>query len=430
MYIIPKGNGATVMNVERLDVQPGRRSGTRVCRVAGALLAALSLVVQAPTTAQAQPNSAAIVAIGDIHGAATTLVALLQQVGLVNAAERWDGGRSILVQTGDFLDRGSDVRQVMDALMRLERGARAAGGKVIVLMGNHEGMNLLRNLRDVSPSAFDAFRDGQSEQRRAAAYGQYREYIGRRTEPGALPFHSVPEDQWLAAHPPGWLEYLTALGPSGIYGRWLRSKDVVTRVGDTLFVHGGIHPDRTESVDDINRRTRDEIARFDAYVEHLVERDVILPFFTMQEVMDAAVRDLQLWADRLWPGPPAPGRPPVRLGSADRKHLEILMDLMTINGWSLIDPEGPLWFRGYALWPDDESTAAAVRGLLARHNVTRVVTGHTIPSTHEITERFGGRVFLIDTGMLSSYYPGGRASALRLTGKQIDPIYLQVDEKR
>jgi len=33
-----------------------------------------------------------------------------------------------------------------------------------------------------------------------------------------------------------------------------------------------------------------------------------------------------------------------------------------------------------------------------------------------IRPRFGNKVFLIDTGMLSSYYPGGRASALEICG--------------
>jgi hypothetical protein len=33
-----------------------------------------------------------------------------------------------------------------------------------------------------------------------------------------------------------------------------------------------------------------------------------------------------------------------------------------------------------------------------------------------IRPRFGNQVFLIDTGMLSSYYPGGRPSALAICG--------------
>ena len=38
--------------------------------------------------------------------------------------------------------------------------------------------------------------------------------------------------------------------------------------------------------------------------------------------------------------------------------------------------------------------------------------------------RFGNRVFFIDTGMLSSYYAGGRPSALEIDGGTFTAIYL------
>jgi len=30
----------------------------------------------------------------------------------------------------------------------------------------------------------------------------------------------------MTAHPPGCLEYREAVGPSGVYGKWLRDKDI------------------------------------------------------------------------------------------------------------------------------------------------------------------------------------------------------------
>ena len=44
------------------------------------------------------------------------------------------------------------------------------------------------------------------------------------------------------------------------------------------------------------------------------------------------------------------------------------------------------------------------------------MVGHTVQRSGRIRPRFGNKVFLIDTGMLSSYYPGGRASALEICG--------------
>ena len=50
------------------------------------------------------------------------------------------------------------------------------------------------------------------------------------------------------------------------------------------------------------------------------------------------------------------------------------------------------------------------------YNAAHIVVGHTVQRSGRIRPRFGDKVFLIDTGMLSSYYPGGRASALEICG--------------
>ncbi len=138
---------------------------TRLPRIAVsvALLLCLTAVPpHEPLTAQDRPR---IVAIGDIHGAYDEFTRLLQQVGLIDDRHRWSGGSAILVQTGDMTDRGAQVREVWDLLMTLERQADAAGGQVVALLGNHETMNLMRNVRDVGPGAYASFADGQSEDR-------------------------------------------------------------------------------------------------------------------------------------------------------------------------------------------------------------------------------------------------------------------------
>src|SRR4051812_13560983 len=91
---------------------------------------------------QAAPP-ARIVAVGDVHGAGDAFVSILQKAGLIDTQKRWTGGTTILVQTGDLLDRGQDVRQILDLLMALESQASAAGGRVHALLGNHELMNLI-----------------------------------------------------------------------------------------------------------------------------------------------------------------------------------------------------------------------------------------------------------------------------------------------
>ena len=133
-------------------------------------------------TAGAQEERSRLIAIGDIHGAASSVRAVLQRAGLIDQQDHWIGGRATLVQTGDYTDRGPDVRIVMDLLMRLEDEADAAGGRVEVLLGNHETMNLTAEVRDVTPVIFASFADDGSAERREEAYQQYRTYVETRRE--------------------------------------------------------------------------------------------------------------------------------------------------------------------------------------------------------------------------------------------------------
>ena len=87
------------------------------------------------------------VAVGDVHGDFEQFVMVLESAGLLDGEGNWVGGRTHLVQTGDVLDRGPDSRKVMDLLMKLEKQAEAAGGRVHVLIGNHEAMNVYGDLR-------------------------------------------------------------------------------------------------------------------------------------------------------------------------------------------------------------------------------------------------------------------------------------------
>lgn len=77
--------------------------------------------------------------------------------------------------------------------------------------------------------------------------------------------------------------------------------------------------------------------------------------------------------------------------------------------------DGPLWFRGYDRWSEEEG-AAQVSKVLETYKATHIVSGHTVQKVGRIRSRFGNKVFLIDTGMLSSYYAGGRPSALEICG--------------
>ena len=91
-----------------------------------------------------------VVAIGDVHGDFDDFVAILKQVGLIDEQHHWTGGKTTLIQVGDVLDRGPKPREAMDLLMSLEKEAPQAGGRVVSLLGNHEMMNIMGDLRYVT----------------------------------------------------------------------------------------------------------------------------------------------------------------------------------------------------------------------------------------------------------------------------------------
>ena len=345
-----------------------------------------------------------VVAIADVHNAFDDFVALLQHIGLVDKQNHWAGGKTTFVQVGDLLDRGPKPREVMDLMMALEKEAPQAGGRVVGLLGNHEVMNIMGDLRYVTPVNFASFADSNSAMRQKAAYEEYVKWKGSHTALLAeLPQPmELTETEWMARHPLGFIEQREAFSPKGKYGSWLRGHDAVAEIDGTIFLHGGIHPDLAKTkLDAMNNRIHEEIKTFDASKEYLQNEKVILPFFTLQEIN--SVLQAELLAE-------LKSRVPVS-GERQAKIKEFLKH----DDWFSVRVDGPLWFRGYDQWSDEEG-APKVSKLLDGYKATRLVVGHTVQKGGRIRPRFGNKVFLIDTGMLSSYYPGGRASALEICG--------------
>ncbi len=367
------------------------------------LLLAVALAWAGPAKTPAE-QAETVVAIGDVHGDFDDFVSILQRTGLIDAQHHWTGNKATLVQVGDLLDRGPKPREVMDLVMALEKEAPKAGGRVVSLLGNHEMMNIMGDLRYVTPQNYASFADGNSEDRRKSAYQQYVKW---RSSHAALIAElpqpmEITEAEWMARHPVGFVEQREAFGPNGSYGKWLREHSAVAKIGDAIFLHGGIHPNEAHlKLDTINAHIRDEIKAFDSGKQDLVDQSVILPFFTLQEV--AAAVQAELSAERKSHVP------------TDEQKQARLMRFLGFGEWLSVRVDGPLWFRGYDQWSEEEG-AAQIGKVLESYNAKRIVVGHTVQKGGTMRPRFNNKVFLIDTGMLSSYYPGGRASALEIQG--------------
>lgn len=376
---------------------------------------ALLLAFLLPTLAGAE----SVVAIGDIHGDLEAFTRILRQSGLIDDQKNWTGGEATLVQTGDYLDRGPQVREVMDLLMALEKQAKKAGGRVLVLLGNHEVMNITGDLRYVTPQNFLSFAGKDAEKRRKSAYREWLGWRKRRAQALKQPAPAeTPETEtaWMNQHPPGYFEHRDAFSPSGKYGKWLRSKPAAVRVSNVVFVHGGLSPQVADTkVEDITRRVSEEIQLLDDYRRELADRGIAPMFLDLAETRQAVGAELEF---RKATG----GATSAALDEGQRIST-LLENFLQHQGWLSFHPDGPFWFRGYAEWSEEEGETN-LAALLSKQRAEHVVVGHTVQANGEIRGRFAGKAFLIDTGMLASYYPGGRPSALEILNGKFTAIYL------
>src|SRR5436190_11214693 len=135
--------------------------------------------------------------LSDIEGNFSAFKKLLQGNGVIDSNYNWSFGEGHLVLVGDFFDRGEKVTEVLWLIYSLEEKAKAAGGYVHYILGNHEIMNLSGDLRYVQPKYLN---------NAAVLNEKYESMYDKNTE----------------------------------LGRWLRTKNVVEKINNIVFTHGGI----------------------------------------------------------------------------------------------------------------------------------------------------------------------------------------------
>lgn len=386
---------------------------------------AVCLAVGLAASAAAAPR---IVAVGDVHADVAAFRGVLVDAGVLDAAGAWVGGETVLVQIGDLIDRGPSMRGTLDFVMELQEAAPRRGGRVVSLLGNHEILNLSGDLRYVTPANYAEFADAGSEKRRADGWRQVQDLRKRRARKLGQPDPATGSEArkaWFEAHPPGYLEQREAFGPAGTYGRWLRARPAVFVSQGTAFIHGGLSPAFAGvSLEELDLRVREDLAALDADRELFVAEGLILPFFDFQETYQAVREELEALTAAEAAAREAAERAGKTYSTSDRdaERRRIYERFLDWRSWTINSSEGPLWFRGFGRWSDAEGEKEMPQ-LLSSAGVERFVVGHTVQENGRILVRFGGAVFLIDTGMLSSYVPGGRASALEIADGAVTAIY-------
>jgi len=375
------------------DHRPGNR--------AGLLFAALLLCLQAPISlAQVDEwhfsGVDRIVAVSDIHGAYDALVATLQKADVIDKKLAWSGGKTHLVITGDLLGRGPESRRVMDLVMRLEREAPLAGGRVHQLLGNHEVMNLIGDLRYVSGAEYAAFLDIESAKERRFWYKQFRSSKPKDSNEAAMKWEF---DQ---RAPPGYFGHRRAFRHDGIYGKWLLEKPMMIVINDTAFVHGGVPPYVADhGLAGINNTLKQDV------FDYMIARSVLEDSATMSPIDRFKQNQSMLTTG-------------IRTGQLVGELRAVAENVIALSKSPLHGPAGPTWYRGTAscssLIEGDELNAA-----LETIGASRVVFGHTPTITRQVQQRMNGRIVEIDTGMLSTHYDGS-GNALVIEGGELAVI--------
>lgn len=150
-----------------------------------------------------------LIAISDIEGNFNGFYSFLLANKIIDKNANWIFGDGHLVLNGDFFDRGTQVTQVLWLIYHLENQAEVNGGKVHYILGNHEVMNLYG---DVSYNDFK--------------YIDVAKKVSKQND-------------WDKG-----LSYLYS--EKSELGNWLRSKNIIEKIGDVIFVHGGLNADHLQ----------------------------------------------------------------------------------------------------------------------------------------------------------------------------------------
>ena len=239
-------------------------------------------------SASTWPMPGRLLVVSDLEGNHDTFLEFLAANGVVDEKGRWAWGDGHLVFDGDIVDRGDQVTEILWLIQRLEREAKAAGGRVHYVLGNHETMVLAGDLRYIHPK-----------------YRVTSERMGR--------------------------SYEALFGPDTELGRWLRSHNSVVRIGDFLFVHAGYSPELDTlglDRDEINQRIRDTIGP-----PAWPERDQLGPHLIWHQQGPMWYRGhFDAYADQ-WGGKPTDEQLDAILERNEAKHIVIGHTVVDDIGW-------------------------------------------------------------------------------------------------
>lgn len=181
---------------------------------------AFTVTLREPTPLPAREcldTDQAVFIIGDTHGEFAIVTEFLQRHAIIDSDLRWSFGAGRLVVMGDIVDRGPYQIELLWLFYELQRQAELTGGRVHVLLGNHEVITLRGDQRYL-----------------------HEKYLVHAGALGADGYDALLSDQT-------------------VLGAWIRQWPVMVELTHTLFVHAGVSPDllaRYAIIDAVNEAKR------------------------------------------------------------------------------------------------------------------------------------------------------------------------------
>ncbi len=250
---------------------------------------------QIPNERYPQPEKTLV--LSDIEGDFEFMQNMLLKNEVIDKKYNWKYGQGHVVILGDVFDRGENVTECLWLIYKLENDARKQGGQVHFILGNHEIMALT---------------------------GDYR-YVDRKYKRLIKKLN---------------IEYKDLYGANTEIGQWIRTKNSIEIIGNTLFAHGGISPQIMNSNLSITK-------------------------------MNDLIRK-----------------------SIDSKEVQFEKNAQLVLG-----SDGPLWYRGYVEEPIDQSQVDSV---LSKFDIQKIVIGHTL--VDEVSSLYNNKVFAVDVRRKSNDY--------------------------
>lgn len=248
------------------------------------------------------PDAERIVVVGTVAGYYDQFRGLLRDMELIDEKDNWAGGTAHLVQLGNLYGDGPSLDGSVKLLMKLEGQAAAAGGMVHVLHGKSENMVLGGNLAPVNRGPHDSgylvYASPEGDVKRAALLKRYSEAFDHYAagDPDVMRNKSEFLESMNGQINPGGPEYLELIAPGTEMGDWLRSRNVVIRIGDTVFSYGGVSEEYCETpLEEINERFRSELRADKLWMTPRVDRKGPLWWAELSARRDVETRALVEW---------------------------------------------------------------------------------------------------------------------------------------